>query len=74
MGEFAFHMGRGGSFLSRGAPHGGASVLMGGGFEKNCQMGAGASHPTMGNPDFWPKCIMFELKKYRGVLFHDTEG
>ena len=22
---------------------------------------------------FWPKYIMFELKKYRGVIFHDTE-
>ena len=21
---------------------------------------------------FWPKYIMFELKKYRGVIFHDT--
>ena len=20
----------------------------------------------------WPKCIMFELKKYRGAIFHDT--
>ena len=22
---------------------------------------------------FWAKCILFELKKYRGVIFHDTE-
>ena len=22
----------------------------------------------------WPKYIMFELKQYRGVIFHDTEG
>ena len=22
---------------------------------------------------FYPKYIMFELKKYRGVIFHDTE-
>ena len=22
---------------------------------------------------FWPKCIMFELKKCRGVIFSDTE-
>ena len=22
---------------------------------------------------FWPKYIMFELKKYRGVIFHNTE-
>ena len=22
---------------------------------------------------FWPKYILFELKKYRGVIFHDTE-
>ena len=22
---------------------------------------------------FCPKCIMFELKKCRGVIFHDTE-
>ena len=22
---------------------------------------------------FWTKCIMFELEKYRGVMFHDTE-
>ena len=22
---------------------------------------------------FWPKFIMFELKKYRGVIFHDTK-
>ena len=22
---------------------------------------------------FWPKCIMFELKKYRGVMFDGTE-
>ena len=21
---------------------------------------------------FWPKYIMFDLKKYRGVIFHDT--
>ena len=21
---------------------------------------------------FWPKYIMFELKKYRGVIFHET--
>ena len=21
---------------------------------------------------FWPKYVMFELKKYRGVIFHDT--
>ena len=21
---------------------------------------------------FWPKCMMFELKKYRGVIFHDA--
>ena len=21
---------------------------------------------------FWPKYIMFELKKYRGAIFHDT--
>ena len=23
---------------------------------------------------FWPRYIMFELKKYRGVIFHDTRG
>ena len=23
---------------------------------------------------FWPKYIMFELKKYRGVVFHDTRS
>ena len=23
---------------------------------------------------FWPKYIMFELKKYRGVTFHDTRA
>ena len=23
---------------------------------------------------FWPKYIMFELKKYRGVTFHDTRS
>ena len=22
---------------------------------------------------FWAKCIMFELKNYRGVMCHDTE-
>ena len=22
---------------------------------------------------FWPKYVMFELKKYRGVMFNDTE-
>ena len=22
---------------------------------------------------FWPKCMRFELKKYRGVVFHCTE-
>ena len=22
---------------------------------------------------FWAKYILFELKKYRGVMFHDTE-
>ena len=22
---------------------------------------------------FWAKCILFELKKYRGVIFHETE-
>ena len=21
---------------------------------------------------FWPKYLMFELKKYRGAMFHDT--
>ena len=34
-----------------GAPHGGASVLMGGEFEKNCRMGgAPPCPPSMGNP------------------------
>ena len=23
---------------------------------------------------FWAKYILFELKKYRGVVFHETEG
>ena len=23
---------------------------------------------------FWPKYIMFELKNYRGVMYHDNEG
>ena len=38
MGEVCFSD-VGTSFLSGGVPHGGASVLMGGGFEKNLRMG-----------------------------------
>ena len=44
--------GRGASFLS-GVPHGCASVLMGGGFEKKNEIWGGAPlmpPPTMGNP------------------------
>ena len=40
------------SFLSGGMPHGGALVLMGGGFKKNCRIGGGCTPhapPTIGN-------------------------
>ena len=33
-------------------------------------------HPTTQNSErsyFCPKCMRFKLKKYRGVIFHDTE-
>ena len=49
---FVFQMG-GASFLSvggGGCPWG-ASVLVGGGFEKNCKMGAAPHAPTMGKPE-----------------------
>ena len=43
--------GRGGFIFKWGTPHGGASVLMAGGLEKNCRIG-GAPYalPTVGNP------------------------
>ena len=39
----------------------------------NFDMSTGVSKmfPLMGS--FWAKYILFELKKYRGVIFHETE-
>ena len=58
-GVVFFQMGGGFIFKWEGAPHGGASVLMGEVFEKNHRMGGAPSmpspHPTMGNPALTPK-------------------
>ena len=56
------------SFLSGRCPHRGASVLVGGVFEKSRRMGwGGGGRPTMGNPDLFhiaiQKDILSELNR-----------